>query len=89
MSIMDDVNALRNIASSHLIAVAEIREVKHKLLELSAKLIAILGPNFGANDDLRNRASNADIRLDSAVTALLTYETAIHDVADRIERTGG
>lgn len=88
MSVMDDVAALRVMVETR-IPINAIREIQQGLLELNMELMTILGPGFGPHEDLRGRSSNADVRLASALAACQEFESAIHDVADRIERAGG
>lgn len=87
MSIMDDVAALRELAGT--IPNAKIRQAQQDLLEMSAKLTGILGPNFGKHAELLQRSNTAGIRLESAMQASRAFEDAINDVADALAGTPG
>lgn len=86
MSIMDDVAALRALAAD--IPTAAVQQAQQTLLEMNAKLVGILGPDFGAHKELRQRASTADIRVNSAIVACQVLEDAINDAADALQQAG-
>lgn len=89
MSISDDVNRLRDIASSDRIPTAAIRAIQISMLDTNAVVADILGPGHGFYQGIGATSAEISRHLDAALAACQEYESAIHDAADRLEQAGG
>jgi hypothetical protein len=89
MSIMDDVNKLRAIASSEWIPIETIRIIQQNLLELNASIAGILGSQSAHFNQITPYSDAAGRHLEQALASFQGYESAIHDVADALEQSGG
>jgi hypothetical protein len=88
MSIQDDIEKLRSLASSERIPVELIALIQEGLLQMNSEVAAILGEGHGFYHGIGACAAQINEHLAAAQAACLEYETAIHDAADRLEQGG-
>lgn len=86
MSIQDDIEKLRALASSERIPVELIALIQEGLLQMNSEVAAILGDGHAFYEGIGAKAATINEKLSEAQAACLEYETAIHDAADKLER---
>jgi len=86
MSIQDDIEKLRRLASSERIPVELIAMIQEGLLQLNSEVASILGEGHGFYHGIGALAAEINSHLSAATASCLEYETAIHDAADLLER---
>lgn len=89
MSISDDINRLRDIASSERIPIATLVALQRSLMDINAEVISILGENLVSTLGIGATAASAGSALQATIAAFQEYESAIHDSADRLEQAAG
>jgi hypothetical protein len=87
MSIMDDVAALRAMASE--VPTAAIRQAMQSLTEMNAKITGLLGEGSPLTPELLLRSNALGIRLESAVAAAVDFENDLHMAAEALANTTG
>lgn len=86
MTIQEDAQRLRAIASSGALPIALTSQVENQLLELNAQVMAILDPNSEHATSILGLANAAAEAISNARAALQAVESAIHDAADHYGR---
>lgn len=89
MSLADDIERLRQIASSDAIPFVALRGLQQQLLDTNATVAGILGPGHGLAHGIGGCAAQVSQKLDEAIAACQEYESAIHDAADLLEQGNG
>lgn len=83
MSIYEEAEQLRAIASSDRLPIGLIREAQSKTVETQNAVLHVLGSMEGDHaQTIANMAAAANEHLESALAALQGLESAIHDAAD-------
>jgi len=88
MSMSDDIEKLRRLASSDRIPFELIALMQEGLLQLNSEVAAILGEGHGFYHGIGALAADINQKLSEASAACSEYETAIHDAADALEAGG-
>lgn len=88
MSIQDDIEALRQIASSDKLPFGELNRLQSELLDVNAEVMRILGPGSGFAHGIGGCAAAVSDAISTAVARLGEFESAIHDAADRLAEGG-
>lgn len=82
MTIQDDAEALRAIASSDHLPIGLLAAAEGQLLDINALVLAILRPDSQHATNILGLADAAAQRIGEAKAALQALESAIHDAAD-------
>ncbi len=82
MSIQEDAEQLRNIASSQDFPTGLLRAADSKFDEIVAQVQNIVGDQSQHLDKVRGAAEIAKDKIDEAIAATMNFEAAIHDAAD-------
>ncbi|MFJ1765084.1 hypothetical protein ACIOD2_32485 [Amycolatopsis sp. NPDC088138] len=82
MTIQDDAERLRALASSDTLPIGIMSQAENQLLDLNAQVMAILNPNTQHATNILGLANAAAESISAARAALQAVESAIHDAAD-------
>lgn len=82
MSIQEDAEQLRNIASSQDFPTGLLRAADSKFDEIVAQVQNIVGDQSQHLEKVRGAAEIAKDKIDEAIAATMNFEAAIHDAAD-------
>jgi hypothetical protein len=89
MSVMDDAERLRDIASSDAFPTGTLRHVQAQLNVITAEVAEILGLVLISNLGVSVTSEAVMRALETAIATCEEYKSSINDAADRMIQSGG